>query len=477
MKNYLYLFLLLLGGVVVSCGSGDDAVDDKPTPVTPDKGGSWTVNMKAGMTRGLEVQDKGESSEKLVPTWETDELIAVYYGDQKVGYLKPSSKSTDVSAEIALTGNLDTPSTPYIAGQFLNFYYLQDKGFSAPAYTTQDGTLSSLVKNYHYATATAKILNVDNATHTLTIATASFTNPNKDNQAIIRLNFNASTNSQLTQVSNLTISSPELTSPITITPTSAASEIYVAIPATGSSATFTFCETVSNTSKCYDKLTATLVNGKYYRANIYLHEGVQLETNGPIWATMNVGATSVSGEGCFGDHFAWGGKDGHSAIDKSRPFDWSHAPYYTKGTVHSFSKYNSTVVDSELEMMDDAVRQNWHGSWRMPTIAELAKLNSTGYSSIWETGVYHGRWVTGPNTNQIFLPAAGFRSDVNETAEGSASDVQASNESGYYWSSVNAVSSNNEYWCGQSLGVFNASGLTVTRWERRGGFSVRGILP
>ncbi len=145
MKNYLYLFLLLLGGVVVSCGSGDDAVDDKPTPVTPDKGGSWTVNMKAGMTRGLEVQGKGGSSEKLVPTWETDELIAVYYGDQKVGYLKPSEKSTDVSAEIALTGNLDTPSTPYIPGQFLNFYYLQDKGFSAPSYTTQYGTLSSLV--------------------------------------------------------------------------------------------------------------------------------------------------------------------------------------------------------------------------------------------------------------------------------------------------------------------------------------------
>lgn len=469
MKNYLYLFLLLLGGVVVSCGSGDDAVDDKPTPVTPDKGGSWTVNMKAGMTRGLEVQDKGESSEKLVSTWETSELIAVYYNNQKVGYLKPSANSADLSAEMPLTGNLDTPSTPYVVDGELSFYYLQDKGFSAPDYTTQDGTLESLVKNYHYATATAKIKAVDNATHTLTIATANFENPNKDNQAIIRLTFNKS-------VSNVTISASAL-SPITITPASSATEIYAAIPASGSSATFTFCETVSSDSKYYDKLTATLTNGKYYRANIFLHEGVQLENNGPIWATMNVGATSVSGTGCFGDHFAWGGTDGHSATDTSRPFDWSRAPYYKgDGTNHLFSKYNSTGVDSELEMMDDAVRQNWHGSWRMPTIAELAKLNSTGYSSTWEEGTNHGRWITGPNNNRIFLPAAGFRSDDYNTT-GSASGVQAYNEAGYYWSSTNNGAFNNEYWCGQSLGVYKNDGLTVTRWERRGGFSVRGILP
>lgn len=475
MKNFLYLLLLLLGGFVASCSSGDDATDDKQTPVTPDKGGSWTVNMKAGMTRGLEIQNKGTNTETLVPTWKTDELIAVYYNNQKVGYLKPSTNSTDVSTEMALTGNLDNPSTPYVVGGDLYFYYMHDKGFT-PDYTTQDGTLESIVRNYHYATATAEIKAVDNTTHTLIINTATFSN--SSNPAIIRLDFDADnkSNSQLTQVSNLTISSPALTSPITITPTSAASEIYVAIPATGSSATFTFCETVSNTSKCYDKLTVTLVNGKYYRANIYLHEGVQLETNGPIWATMNVGATSVSGTGCFGDYFAWGGTDGHSATDTSRPFDWSRAPYYTgNGTNHSFSKYNSTDVDSELELMDDAVRQNWHGSWRMPTIADLAKLNSTGYSSIWETEGYQGRWIEGPNGNKIFLPAAGFRADNYKAT--TASDVQASNEAGYYWSSVNAVSSNNEYQSGQSLGVFNASGLTVTRWDRRGGFSVRGILP
>ena len=475
MKNYLYLFLLLLGGVVVSCGSGDDAVDDKPTPVTPDKGGSWTVNMMAGMTRGLAVQDKGESSEKLVSTWETDELIAVYYEDQKVGYLKPSSKSTDVSVEIALTGNLDTPSTPYIRGQYLYFYYLQDKGFSAPDYTTQDGTLSSLVKNYHYATASAQILNVDDATHTLTIATASFRNPNKDKQAIIRLDFNASnkSNSQLTQVSNLTISSPALTSPITITPTSAASEIYVAIPATGLSATFTFCETVSNNRKYYDKLTATLANGKYYRANIYLHEGVQLVENGPIWATMNVGATSETDAGWY---FAWGGTTGYA--NNEHDFGSGNAPYYNGS---AYTKYTSSDGKVTLESGDDPVKQNWHGSWRMPTYDEFKvfSTNDNGgdnnYTRVWtnkngkmgRTISYTGAGSTGES---LFINAGGFI--------GNGSTVANGNAAGYYWTSSRNPGAEES---GHSIGIYDDSGTNqpvyATSFFRYAGFSVRGILP
>ena len=62
-----------------------------------------------------------------------------------------------------------------------------------------------------------------------------------------------------------------------------------------------------------------------------------------------------------------------------------------------------------LELVDDAARANWGGSWRMPTDAEITELKDQ-CSWTWTTqNSVNGCLVTGPNGNSIFLPSAGCR--------------------------------------------------------------------
>ena len=73
----------------------------------------------------------------------------------------------------------------------------------------------------------------------------------------------------------------------------------------------------------------------------------------------------------------------------------------------------------------DAARANWGGSWRMPTEYECQELVDTcKWEWVTVNGV-NGCKVTGPNGNNIFLPAAGCR-------DGSSLDDAGSE--GYYWS-------------------------------------------
>ena len=85
---------------------------------------------------------------------------------------------------------------------------------------------------------------------------------------------------------------------------------------------------------------------------------------------------------------------------------------------------------TELQLSDDAARQNWGGSWRTPTEADWTWLreNSTW---TWQDD-YDGTGVKGMlitsdiNGNTIFLPATGYyyQDDLNFE------------DYGYYWSST-----------------------------------------
>ena len=168
------------------------------------------------------------------------------------------------------------------------------------------------------------------------------------------------------------------------------------------------------------------------------HEYVDLG-NGLKWATTNVGANSPEKPGSY---YAWG------EIAPKNEYRWTNYvhrdPSYSEDNGLSLTKYtfddgvkggswyegDTFIGDGKttLDLADDVARQNWGGTWRMPTAAEFGWLVSNctwSWSSDYsETGVA-GMVVTGTNGKSIFLPAAG-RKEANNTWE---------DNKGLYWSS------------------------------------------
>lgn len=195
-----------------------------------------------------------------------------------------------------------------------------------------------------------------------------------------------------------------------------------------------------------------------------------VEIGGKKWATMNIGANSVTDNGLY---FAWAETTGYTADQVTgsslphKDFQESDNVYYEDG---SYTKYNSTGGLVTLEPGDDAVNAAWGGSWRMPTVSEWQALGEA-VNAAW-TADYQGSGVAGlvltdktDSSKVLFFPAAGSCSYGSVGLVGS---------DGYYWSS----SLNADY------GEDSAYDMNFDRynvnWDynnyRYYGFSVRGVL-
>ena len=127
------------------------------------------------------------------------------------------------------------------------------------------------------------------------------------------------------------------------------------------------------------------------------HEYVEMG-DGLKWATMNVGASTP--EDC-GDYFAWG-----ETTTKS-DYEWNTYSDNPSGDGETFTKY-ATDKKTVLDLTDDAARQNWGSTWRMPTSAEWnALLNTDNFDWAWNDtskGYTVTSKVEGYEGNSIFLP-------------------------------------------------------------------------
>ena len=150
----------------------------------------------------------------------------------------------------------------------------------------------------------------------------------------------------------------------------------------------------------------------YINGYVYADLGLSVK-----WATCNVGASSPED---YGDYFAWGETE-------------TKKEYYPSNSVTyglSISELKSQGIidgDHNLTPSHDAVTANWGGTWRLPTKAELEELkNRCTWEWTTQNGI-KGCRVTGPNGNNIFLPAAGRRYGSSRYDDG---------HRGYYWCST-----------------------------------------
>ncbi|MCQ2245846.1 MAG: DUF1566 domain-containing protein [Bacteroidaceae bacterium] len=154
------------------------------------------------------------------------------------------------------------------------------------------------------------------------------------------------------------------------------------------------------------------------------HEWVDLGLS-VKWATCNVGANSPED---YGGYYAWG-----ETSTKSN-YTWDNCFDCLDDEGDSWSVYKiGGKTKLEPNSGHDTARQNWGGTWRMPTEKELEELSKKCTWKWTLKGDHEGYEVIGPNSNSIFLPAAGYR-DGTELFCISGDSVLGGQ--GSYWSST-----------------------------------------
>lgn len=236
--------------------------------------------------------------------------------------------------------------------------------------------------------------------------------------------------------------------------------------------------TITVTAKAnssFESRTCTLsfsTGGKNYALSI-TQEGRQFDAagrdyvdlglpSGLLWATMNVGATSPDD---YGFYFAWGETEPKSYY-AWETYKWGDSSDNTLKKYNTTNLYGTIDDKTVLELEDDAASVNWGGSWRMPTSEEwLELINTDNCTWTWmsQNGIDGARVTSKTNSNYIFFPAAGYRTEGNLDAMG---------EYGMCWSSSLELSAPI-----QSLYFFyNSFGSAKGYANRHFGLSVRPVI-
>ena len=175
------------------------------------------------------------------------------------------------------------------------------------------------------------------------------------------------------------------------------------------------------------------------------HEFVDLGLpSGLKWATCNVGANKPED---YGRYYAW--------IEKETKETYTEDNCTTYGTQNAGISGNADY---------DVARASWGGSWRIPTKSEfLELLRYCTWTWVERSDKKCGYIVTGPNGNNVFIPAAGYRLGTSLLDE---------NTGGYYWSASPDESTEN---FSSSLYI-NVNTHSMGYSDRSVGFTVRPVV-
>lgn len=141
--------------------------------------------------------------------------------------------------------------------------------------------------------------------------------------------------------------------------------------------------------------------------------------SGTLWASCNLGANTPDG---YGEYFAWGETEPKSYYDCDN-YRYCHGCEVddemnyismTKYCPDSYYGYNGFTDDLTILLPDDdAATANMGEGWRIPTNEEWEELmNNTSLSFYTTSNEVNGLLLTATNGAKLFLPAAGFISNM-----------------------------------------------------------------
>ena len=204
---------------------------------------TYNITVKAGMGDRLDAKALNtDGNGVLRATWAKDEEVLVYKGNSLLGTLisQTEGKSTTLSGQISG----EVKKEDILTLKFLN-----------PDYASQDGTIESIAAHCDYAVATVEITSVTQ--YSITTTPATFQNQ----QAIVKFSLRNADNTADISASTLMITLPDQV--IRVTPSSARSEFYVAVPAL-SSQSISLKALVGDEVYVVDKDGVSLSAGSYY---------------------------------------------------------------------------------------------------------------------------------------------------------------------------------------------------------------------
>ena len=150
----------------------------------------------------------------------------------------------------------------------------------------------------------------------------------------------------------------------------------------------------------------------HYNPTTQQHDYVEI--GGIKWATMNVGANSITDNGLY---FQWGDTQGYTyeqvgSDEGQKYFGWADYKFNPSGDGESFTKYNSADGKIVLDLEDDAANAAWGGDWRMPTTDEfqtLATATTSAYTSNYEESGVAGLVLisNADSSKRLFFPSVG----------------------------------------------------------------------
>ena len=166
--------------------------------------------------------------------------------------------------------------------------------------------------------------------------------------------------------------------------------------------------------------------------------------SGTLWADRNIGANDPED---YGEYFRWG----------------ETTPFYEDSYVYDYLDLGDNIAGTEYDVATAILGKDY----KMPTDEQLKELL---HCCSWERTAINdvkGMKVTGPNGNNIFLPAAGF-------CYNNSCRLAATGTGGYYW-----TSSHDSLLCEVYEGSFLMFDSLLCSWAKinRGtGLSVRPVL-
>ena len=483
--------LLIASATFAACSSEDNEIQNEQPADLSAKVYTMTIPASKGdgnaATRGLYI-DEGQTNKPLMVNWNGTEKVRVVQNGNVIGTLTATASS---SANTTLSGTV----TGVDMSKDIKFILLADENGKMD-YTGQVGALltengtGNIEENYDYASYELTGPECQQAFTTdgsNLVAKDGTIIAFKSQQAIVKFKLQKPTGTG-TEWGDLfatkLIVSDKNTGKLVqsydaLTGTKTYGDITLTATGVGTSSVFNVALNLDGTSDImlqafdsngnlytYEKSNVTFTKGSYYIVNVkmtVLTEAVDLGLS-VKWATMNIGATSVTDPGKY---FAWG------ATKPGTTFTWSNTPYYTgDGTTHSWSKY--TTNESTLDATDDAAVQNWGGNWRMPTYEEWTALldNCTctwvaNYNGSGISGALITSKKSGYTDKSIFLPASGYY-DVTTGA-------LTNSDKAYCWIPLlyyGGVNGSNALYVDFASGSYG-----VQNKERADGMPIRPVMP